>query len=116
MSEEELNAAIEELTIRNNEQKPMKGWNRDILFLVTDLKIAYRAFFRDGIISEMKKRTNISEEEIEESHVVLEGTIDSWLAFLRGEIRPARAMLMRKIKAKKGSAREILPFTKILGK
>ncbi|MHA2270662.1 MAG: SCP2 sterol-binding domain-containing protein [Candidatus Hodarchaeales archaeon] len=116
MSEEELTAEIKRLAERNDEQRPMKDWSRDILFFVSDLEKGYHAFFsQDGTISEIKHYDNMSEEETEQAHVILEGNAKSWLALLRGEIKPTRALLLRKIKATKGSAREVAPFAKILG-
>jgi putative sterol carrier protein len=117
MSEEEITAEIQKLAQRNDEQLPMKNWGHDILFLVSDMDKGYHAFFaQDGTISELKQYDNFTDKEIEKAHIILEGNVKSWLALLRGEMRPARAIVTRKIKGKKGSLTEIMPFTKILGK
>ncbi|MFX0117503.1 MAG: SCP2 sterol-binding domain-containing protein, partial [Candidatus Hodarchaeota archaeon] len=110
-------AEIQKLAQRNDNQLPMKNWGQDILFWVSDINKGYHAFFaKDGTISEIRQYTTINDEEIEKAHVILEGSVKSWLALLRGEMRPTRAIVTRKIKGKKGSLTEIMPFTKILGK
>ena len=116
MSSEEVEVEIKKLAERNDKEKPMVDWNKNILFVIDDLSKGYHAFFaEDGTISEMKTYDDIKEEDIESAYIVLQGKCDSWLALLRGEMKATRAILMRKIKAKKGSIMELAPFTKVLG-
>ncbi len=114
MSVQDIKSEIEKFQERNDEKKPMKNWNQNILFKITDLEIGFHAFFADdGTITKIDEYEELSDDL--EAHVILEGKSDSWISLLRGKLRPARALLLRKIKVQKGTAREILPLTSILG-
>lgn len=53
-----------------------------------------------------------AEEADEEADYVIQGSRSTWLDVLDGKLQPLKALMFGKLKLKKGSLKDLLPYTK----